>query len=98
MFLFQIHLFDINIPDSIVFKESETLSPGNAFTTFTVNGCKIGLGICYDIRFAELAQAYNKMGKFNNLLKYNYLLIDISNILVLRIYYSVVHLLQVVTC
>ncbi|KAF2362979.1 Carbon-nitrogen hydrolase [Trinorchestia longiramus] len=58
----KIHLFDINIPESISFKESEVLSPGNSFTTFEAMGWKIGLGICYDIRFAELAQVYAKQG------------------------------------
>ncbi|KAA0184626.1 hypothetical protein HAZT_HAZT009038 [Hyalella azteca] len=58
----KIHLFDINIPGSISFKESETLSAGAAFTTFDVMGWKVGLGICYDIRFAELAQVYAKLG------------------------------------
>lgn len=28
------HLFDIDIPGKITFKESEVLSPGNLFTTF----------------------------------------------------------------
>uniref|UniRef100_A0A2P2I3B4 omega-amidase n=1 Tax=Hirondellea gigas TaxID=1518452 RepID=A0A2P2I3B4_9CRUS len=58
----KVHLFDIDIPGSITFKESETLSPGNSFTTFNVDGFKIGLGICYDIRFPEMAQAYAKLG------------------------------------
>lgn len=58
----KVHLFDINIPGSITFKESETLSPGSSFTTFNVNNCKVGLGICYDIRFSEMAQVYTKLG------------------------------------
>jgi len=58
----KVHLFDINVPGGIVFKESDTLSPGGALTTFEVAGIKIGLGICYDIRFPEMASLYNKMG------------------------------------
>ena len=32
--LIQVHLFDIDIPGKITFKESTNLSPGNQFTTF----------------------------------------------------------------
>ncbi|XP_060090573.1 omega-amidase NIT2 [Heteronotia binoei] len=58
----KIHLFDINVPGKIRFQESETLSPGNSFSVFDTPFCKIGLGICYDIRFAELAQIYAQKG------------------------------------
>ena len=64
LFCIQIHMFDINVPGSIVFRESDCLSPGDSFTTFDLPHCKIGLGICYDIRFPELAQIYSKMGEF----------------------------------
>lgn len=57
----KIHLFDIDVPGKIRFQESETLSPGNSFTTFDTPYCKVGVGICYDIRFPELAQVYAKM-------------------------------------
>ena len=43
---------------SICLAESDVLSPGNSFSTFSTPFCKVGLGICYDIRFAELAQVY----------------------------------------
>ena len=56
-------MFDIDVPGKITFKESEVLSPGNSFTTFSMPECKIGLGICYDMRFAELGQIYRDMGK-----------------------------------
>lgn len=37
-------------------------SAGDHFVTFTVNGVKCGLLICYDARFPELYRAYNKLG------------------------------------
>lgn len=59
----KVHLFDINIPGRQVFKESDTLTPGNQVTVFDTDlGCKIGVGICYDIRFAEYAMAAANQG------------------------------------
>ena len=58
----KVHLFNIDIPGKIRFQESETLSPGNTFTTFETPFGKFGVGICYDIRFAELGQIYAKEG------------------------------------
>lgn len=52
----KIHLFDIDIPGKIYFKESSTLSPGNEITIIDTDLCKIGIGICYDIRFPELSR------------------------------------------
>ena len=49
-----------DIPGKMTFKESDALSPGNKFTTFSTPWCEVGLGICYDIRFAELAQVYSQ--------------------------------------
>jgi len=56
------HLFDIDIPGGITFKESETLTAGNKITTFDTEYGKIGLGICYDIRFPEYAQICTQAG------------------------------------
>lgn len=58
----KMHLFDIDIPGKIRFQESETLTPGSGFTTFDTPYCRIGIGICYDIRFSEMAQIYSKRG------------------------------------
>ncbi|XP_053076710.1 omega-amidase NIT2 isoform X1 [Acinonyx jubatus] len=58
----KLHLFDIDVPGKITFHESETLSPGDSFSTFDTPYCRVGLGICYDIRFAELAQIYAQRG------------------------------------
>ncbi|KAL7731128.1 hypothetical protein ACLKA6_014325 [Drosophila palustris] len=58
----KMHLFDIDVKGGIRFKESETLSAGNDFTTIVVDGHKIGIGICYDIRFEEMARLYRNDG------------------------------------
>ncbi|CAH0587886.1 unnamed protein product [Chrysodeixis includens] len=58
----KLHLFDIDIPGGIRFKESEVLTAGDEITTFCFKGIKIGLGICYDVRFFEMAQLMAKEG------------------------------------
>ncbi|KYH35972.1 2-oxoglutaramate amidase [Clostridium tepidiprofundi DSM 19306] len=50
----KIHLFDIDIEGKIKFKESDTLHGGNDITVFNTEYGKIGVAICYDIRFPEL--------------------------------------------
>ncbi len=52
----KMHLFDIDIPQKITFKESDILSAGNSVTVIETDICKIGLGICYDMRFPELSR------------------------------------------
>eukprot|EP00817_Percolomonadidae_sp_ATCC50343_P007257 CAMPEP_0117432244 /NCGR_PEP_ID=MMETSP0758-20121206/11756_1 /TAXON_ID=63605 /ORGANISM="Percolomonas cosmopolitus, Strain AE-1 (ATCC 50343)" /LENGTH=314 /DNA_ID=CAMNT_0005222015 /DNA_START=41 /DNA_END=982 /DNA_ORIENTATION=- len=60
------HLFDIDIPGKITFRESDVLTGGNALTSFTVpipnstNSINVGLGICFDIRFPEMAQVLTR--------------------------------------
>jgi len=58
----KVHLFDIDVPGKITFMESKTLSGGNTFTTFSTEWANFGIGICYDIRFPELAQIYAQEG------------------------------------
>ena len=53
----KMHLFDVDIPGGITFFESETLSPGQEVTTFATTFGTMGLAICYDMRFPELARA-----------------------------------------
>jgi predicted amidohydrolase len=47
------HLFDIDIPGKITFKESDSLYAGDGITVVDTEYCKIGVAICYDIRFPE---------------------------------------------
>jgi predicted amidohydrolase len=52
----KMHLFDIDIEGGQKFKESDVLSYGKDVTVFNTNFCKIGLAICYDMRFPELSR------------------------------------------
>ena len=55
----KIHLFDVKLPNGEIFKESETYSPGSQAIIATIeqkNKIKIGMTICYDIRFPYLYQ------------------------------------------
>ena len=61
----KVHLFDIDIPGKITFKESEVLSPGNKITLVDLPPYgKIAIAICYDIRFPELAMIAARRGAF----------------------------------
>jgi omega-amidase len=44
------HLFDIDIPGRITYKESDTFSAGDKMVVFNTEYGRIGLGICYDVR------------------------------------------------
>lgn len=52
----KMHLFDIDIEGGQHFQESDTLSAGDQATVFDTAFGKIGVAICYDFRFPELAR------------------------------------------
>ncbi|KAJ3352052.1 Carbon-nitrogen hydrolase [Allomyces javanicus] len=56
------HLFDIDVPGKITFKESLVLSPGPKITTVPTPLGTLGIAICYDIRFPELSLAMSRAG------------------------------------
>ncbi|XP_074335484.1 omega-amidase, chloroplastic-like isoform X2 [Apium graveolens] len=58
----KIHLFDIDIPGEITFQESKTLTAGETPTIVDTEVGRIGIGICHDIRFQELAILYAARG------------------------------------
>lgn len=59
------HLFDIDIPGKVTFKESEVLSPGNKVTLVDLPEYgTIAVAICYDVRFPELATIAARKGAF----------------------------------
>ena len=52
----KIHLFDVDLPDGNTYRESATVQPGATLPPVVeIPGlCKVGLSICYDVRFPEL--------------------------------------------
>ena len=56
------HLFDVCVPNKIKYYESEIFCPGNKITVIDTDFCKIGIGICYDVRFPELGLLMSKKG------------------------------------
>jgi predicted amidohydrolase len=58
----KIHLFDIEIPGGIVYRESDVVTPGQKVVTFDCDGVTVGLSICYDLRFPELYRKLSDSG------------------------------------
>ena len=58
----KIHLFDVAIPDGAVYRESATVSPGAAPVIAETPWGKLGLSVCYDLRFPELYRALSLAG------------------------------------
>ena len=58
----KMHLFDISVTNGQHFRESDTFSAGQDITVFDTPFGKIGLCICFDIRFAELSSAMAERG------------------------------------
>ena len=50
----KLHLYDVDLPGRITYRESDTVQPGSEIVTGEVNGHKVGLSVCYDVRFPEL--------------------------------------------
>ncbi len=50
----KVHLFDVTVDDDNGDRESDRYLPGNTLVTADLPACKVGLSICYDLRFGEL--------------------------------------------
>lgn len=50
----KIHLFDVDIDNRVFTKESDTIKPGEEIVVGETPFGKVGLSICYDLRFPEL--------------------------------------------
>jgi predicted amidohydrolase len=58
----KIHLFDVDLPGQPPFRESETFTSGDQLVTHETDVGRIGLSICYDLRFPELYRGLMVMG------------------------------------
>jgi len=58
----KIHMFDVNLPNGETYRESAGFRPGNRAVLANTTLGKIGLTICYDMRFAALYRALAQAG------------------------------------
>jgi len=58
----KIHLFDVNINIKENHRESHSFIKGDKLVLTVINGVKIGLSICYDLRFPNMYRQLAKKG------------------------------------
>jgi predicted amidohydrolase len=58
----KIHLFDVRIPGGAEFQESKTVAAGKEPVVVETPWTRVGLSICYDVRFPELYRALGTLG------------------------------------
>lgn len=58
----KLHLFDIDIPGDISFKESDSFAAGDELTIVDTDVGRIGVGICHDMPFPEYAMILKEKG------------------------------------
>jgi predicted amidohydrolase len=58
----KIHMFDVNLANGETYRESNTYRPGEAAVVVALPFAKIGLSICYDVRFPALYRALAEAG------------------------------------
>jgi predicted amidohydrolase len=56
----KIHLFDVDIPGGATLRESDATAAGDELVVVEIGGARVGLSICYDVRFPELYRALVK--------------------------------------
>jgi predicted amidohydrolase len=58
----KIHLFDVNLPSGESYRESNTVAPGGGAVVVNMPWGKVGMTVCYDLRFPQLHRALAKAG------------------------------------
>ena len=58
----KMHLFDVDVSETESWRESATYRAGDSPVTAEIGDARLGLAICYDLRFAELFRHYARAG------------------------------------
>ena len=58
----KIHMFDVDLPDGESYRESETYRPGESACVASTPWGRLGMTICYDVRFPELYRSLARAG------------------------------------
>ena len=58
----KIHMFDVDIPDGQSYRESRAFRPGDDAVLADLPWGRLGLTVCYDLRFAHLYRALAQAG------------------------------------
>ncbi|HYM19292.1 MAG TPA: carbon-nitrogen hydrolase family protein [Micropepsaceae bacterium] len=58
----KIHLFDVNLPSGETYRESNTVAPGAEAMVVNLPWARLGLSVCYDLRFPQLYRTLAKAG------------------------------------
>ena len=58
----KIHLFDVNLPGRVSYQESSWMAPGRDVVSAETSHGRLGLSICYDLRFPELYRRLVRQG------------------------------------
>jgi predicted amidohydrolase len=58
----KVHLFDVDLPNGEVYRESDAYEPGDETLAVKLPYCTLGVAICYDVRFPPLYQALARAG------------------------------------
>lgn len=60
----KVHLFDVDLPSGEQYRESRTVAGGMEAITADLPWGRVGLSVCYDLRFPQLYRALAKEGAF----------------------------------
>jgi predicted amidohydrolase len=58
----KVHLFDAQPPGGVTYLESQYITPGEEMKVVDVGEMRLGMSICFDVRFAELYRALTLAG------------------------------------